>query len=55
MNLDPNTLWSRFKAAFKQTANNFPIQILEQSWLTKSNEASYILKFFFQRLLHYLI
>ncbi len=47
MSFDPNTLWDNFKTAFKQMAKNFPVQVLEQSWLTKSDRT----KLYFEILL----
>jgi len=47
MSFDTNALWENFKQSFKTTVNNFPIQTLEQSWVSKAERS----KFYFESLL----
>ncbi len=47
MKFGANNIWDKFKSAFKEIITKYPIQTLEQSWLSKSDRS----KFYFGSLL----
>lgn len=47
MIFDTNILWDNFKKSFIATVNDYPIQILDQSWLSRGDRS----KFYFKSLL----